>query len=150
MDTDPRLLRELALIRRAIWVFAICFSLASLGAAVAIAYAAITTATMSQDIAVMPETVIGPCKGDSFYRDADTLYQKGSYRETLMLAESRLEKCPSDGFGWWWKAKSLALLGESDKALIALDRAELIRPDWRSMYVDPLRKSILNQKGTTK
>jgi tetratricopeptide (TPR) repeat protein len=150
MDTDPRFLRELTLIRRAIWLFVICFSIASIGAAVAISYAAISTTTLAQDIAVMPEAVIGPCKGDSFYREADALYQKGSYRETLALAESRLEKCPSDGFAWWWKAKSLALLAEPAKALSALDRAELIRPDWRNMYVEPLRKSLLNQQAATK
>lgn len=150
MDVDARFLRELALIRRAIWFFAVCLSVAALAAAIAIAYAAISSTTLSQDVAYSPEPLAGPCKGDSFYRDADALYQRGSYRETVALAEGRLEKCPSDGFGWWWKAKSLALLGEGDKALAALDRTELIRPDWRGVYVEPLRRSILNQKGVSK
>ena len=85
--------------------------------------------------------------GEAFYNEASALFEKAKYKDLVGFSEKRLAACPSDEFAWWWKAKALALDAQWEPALAALERTVLLKPDWRTKYVEPMRGAIEYQRS---
>lgn len=88
-----------------------------------------------------------PCSVRTFFDETSNLMEKAKYKDVVSAANARLTVCPSDHYAYWFKGKALALEGQWEPALEALNRAELLRPDWRRLYIQPLRESIESQQS---
>jgi cytochrome c-type biogenesis protein CcmH/NrfG len=140
MDIDERLLKEIRLFRYAAWAIAAAILLA----AAATAYSFLHTPSWvdSRQGPAGDPARTSACGADDFYRDASALQAIGKFKELIALSDTRLKACPGDHYAWWFKAKGLAVEERWDEALEALQRTELLRPDWRRAYAEPLRESI--------
>jgi cytochrome c-type biogenesis protein CcmH/NrfG len=140
MEIDERLLKEIRHFRYAVWAVAAAVLLS----AAATAYSFLHTpswAETRQGPAADPAST-SACAVEDFYRHASDLQARGKFKELIGLSDTRLKACPGDHYAWWFKAKGLAVEERWDDALEALKRTELLRPDWRRAYVEPLRESI--------
>ena len=82
------------------------------------------------------------CPPEAFVKNIFALMEGGKYKEIISESEARLKKCRADHYAMFYKAKALAVEERWDEALETLKRLELLRPDWRAMYVSPLREAI--------
>ena len=148
-DTEKLVLRELRAIRIAFTVIAVAFVLALLSLAGAILYW--NVADSSSTSSPLGETSrASSCGAEAFYKSMSTLLEGAKYKEVVALADDRLKQCPADAYAYFYKGKALAIENQWEPALEAVNRAELLRPDWSYAYTRPLRESIEWNKAHAK
>lgn len=155
MQLDDMTSRYLRQIRFALWVLAaagLLIAIASVSLVGSVVYDMFESKIASDSIispsAEPPSS--SPCSVDTYFQETSKLMEKAKYKDVVVAADARLNKCPSDHYAYWFKGKALALEGEWKPALEALNHAELLRPDWRRLYIQPLRESIESQQSEKK
>jgi hypothetical protein len=148
-DTEKLILRELRGIRIAFTVIASALVVAILSIAGSLLYWNISdNSSLSAPVGDAQKSP--SCGGDAFYKSVSVLLDEAKYKEAIALSDERLKKCPADHYAFFYKAKALAIENQWDRALEALGHAELLRPDWRYAYTNPLRESIEWNKAHAK
>ena len=76
---------------------------------------------------------------------AQDTFAKGNEEELVIMATERIKEFPNDPEPYWYRAKAYLSLGQYKDALLDVDRAESIAPQWREEYTEPLRNTIMKK-----
>lgn len=153
VENPEALQRQLRRLTAAVWVCAVGLALMSVALWFTIfqifqSHQQIESLTSRSPVADPTQTAL--CTDDAFYKQTSALMERAKYKDVISASDARLKDCPSDHYAWWWKSKALAIEERWDEALETLRRTELLRPDWRRPYVEPLRESIEWNKARKK
>ncbi len=73
---------------------------------------------------------------------ATELFEQGKDEELLSMINERLKSHPNDPSAHWFRAKVYYLNKEWAKALESVERTEMLSPNWKEEYTQPLREKI--------
>jgi tetratricopeptide (TPR) repeat protein len=77
----------------------------------------------------------------------DTL-NRGDLDAVVKISTERIKEFPNDAQPYWYRAKAYVTLGKYEDALSDVNKAELIAPEWREQWTEPLRNVILEALNT--
>ncbi len=80
--------------------------------------------------------IVGYDPGDTEYHAGNKLFEDGSYERALIEYEAALKADPSHISSLRGKARTLMLLGENSKSLIAFDEAIALEPEFGGTYAN--------------
>lgn len=88
------------------------------------------------------EDVIETEHVDSFRDKVNNAFDRGDFETVLKLVDDREATYPYEADPKWFRAKVLVQQGKHDEAIQALDKVEVLAPNWTKDYVDPLKQII--------
>ena len=140
-DSNIEIINQLKCIKKWIAVASLGFLLIGVGVSLFSVMMIQLVSTFEEEFSeIMPEN-----ENDEFsWESASKLFQQNKTEELAIQIEERLVTHPNDPTAFWFMARIHSLNREWDLAIEGIEKTELLAPNWRNEYTQPLRQSIEN------